>query len=122
MSINTVSAGARIPAWISTYMSFDTLKEAHKIIPNGHAGVQSAVSSLTGTMNLNCIQTIKSRFGGRQMAERALIIDQKFNSHFNLHERAVTSWRVRCHHQESHVNVSVTEVMFRDTGRSVRYN
>jgi hypothetical protein len=103
-------------------MSFDTLKETHKIIPNGHVGVQYAVSSLTGTMNLNCIQNIKGGFGGRQMAERALIIDQKLNSHFNLHERAVTSWRVRCHHQESHVNVSVTEVMFRDTGRSVRYN
>jgi len=121
-NINTKYAGARIPAWISTYMSFDTLKEAHNIIPNGHAGVQCTVSSLTGTMNLNCIQTIKGRFGGRQMAGTALIIDQKLNSHFNLHERAATSWRVRCHHQESHINVSVTEVTCRDTGRSVRYN
>jgi hypothetical protein len=55
------------------------------------------------------------------MAGRALIIDQKLNSHFNLHERAVTSWRVRCHHQESHVNGSVTEVMCRDNGRNLRY-
>jgi len=73
-------------------------------------------------MNINCIQTIKGRFGGRQMAGRALITDQKLNSHFNLHERAVTSWWVRCHHQESHVNVSVTEVMCRDIGRSFQYN
>jgi hypothetical protein len=86
------------------------------------AGFQSTVSSLTGTMNLNCIQTIKGRFGGHQMAGRAFIIDQKLNSRFNLHERAVTSWRVCCHHQESHVNISVTEVKCRDTGRSVRYN
>jgi hypothetical protein len=40
-------------------MSFDTLKEVGKIIPNGHTGVQPTALSLTGTVNLNCIQNYK---------------------------------------------------------------